>query len=93
VARRAQVPQDEFPALRRWRRQGLILTQAVFNMDDDTTVDLGTLEFGFGIWKKHPDQVIGFFDRCIYLNGTEYVYGYDAGELVPSSRHARPEPP
>ncbi|KAF5828127.1 exostosin [Dunaliella salina] len=69
----------------RWRRQGHIATQAVFNMDDDTTVDTDTLEFGFSIWKKHPDQVIGFFDRVIFLDTTtgQYVYGYDAGVVAP----------
>eukprot|EP00967_Tisochrysis_lutea_P075142 scaffold101192_cov22-Tisochrysis_lutea.AAC.2 len=58
---------------------------AVFNMDDDTTVDLGTLEFGFSIWKKHPDQVIGFFDRVIFWDTAtgQYVYGYDAGVVAP----------
>lgn len=57
--------------------QGRIVTQCVFNMDDDTTVDVGTLEFGFNIWKQHKQQVIGFFDRVIYLNETtkEYLYG------------------
>lgn len=60
----------------RWRRQGRVLTQAVFNMDDDTTVGVGTLEFGFSIWQKHQNQVIGFFDRVIYLDeGGQYVYG------------------
>lgn len=48
--------------------------QAVCNIDDDTKIDIGALEFAFQTWKERPLRMLGLFGGTIYRDGGSGLY-------------------
>jgi alpha-1,4-N-acetylglucosaminyltransferase EXTL3 len=54
----------------------LIETDAVINIDDDTSVPIKAIEFGFRVWRQNRDKLIGFSQRKHAWNVTTNSFVY-----------------
>jgi len=46
----------------------MLTTEAVFQLDDDIRLRCDDIEFGFGVWKEHRQQIVGFSARAHEAN-------------------------
>ncbi|XP_046882655.1 exostosin-like 2 [Hypomesus transpacificus] len=55
-------------------------TDAVLMLDDDTLVSLPDISFAFSVWKRFPDQIVGFVPRK-HVTTASGIYSYGSFEL------------
>lgn len=60
----------------RWRWNTHCQTEAVFNIDDDTYINVNAIEAAFKVWKAFPDRVIGMYNRAIYFDRSRHSWVY-----------------
>jgi len=68
----------------RWRWSIHCKTEAVFNIDDDTYINVDAIEAAFKVWKHFPDRVVGMYSRTIYFDKDKHSWVYALRE-----RHVR----
>ncbi|XP_043813541.1 glucosamine inositolphosphorylceramide transferase 1 isoform X2 [Manihot esculenta] len=56
----------------RFRKDDLIKTRAVLELDDDILMTCNDIERGFNVWRQHPDRIVGYYPRLI--SGTPLKY-------------------
>ncbi|KAL8145928.1 hypothetical protein AgCh_003890 [Apium graveolens] len=49
----------------RFKKDLLIKTRAVLELDDDILMKCNDLERGFQVWREHPDRIVGFYPRLV----------------------------
>lgn len=47
----------------RFKKDPLIKTRAVLELDDDIMMTCDDVERGFRVWREHPDRIVGFYPR------------------------------
>ncbi|CAN1172023.1 Glucosamine inositolphosphorylceramide transferase 1 [Linum perenne] len=56
----------------RFRKDPLIKTRAVLELDDDIMMPCDDIERGFNVWRLHPDRIVGYYPRLISGNPLKY---------------------
>lgn len=56
----------------RFKKDPLIKTRAVLELDDDIMMTCDDIERGFRVWREHPDRIVGFYPRLV--NGSPLKY-------------------
>ncbi|KAM7467853.1 hypothetical protein LguiB_015415 [Lonicera macranthoides] len=56
----------------RFKKDPLIKTRAVLELDDDIMMTCNDVERGFRVWREHPDRIVGFYPRLIDGSPLEY---------------------
>ncbi|GAV77800.1 Glyco_transf_64 domain-containing protein [Cephalotus follicularis] len=49
----------------RFKKDSLIKTRAVLELDDDIMMPCDDIERGFRVWRQYPDRIVGFYPRLI----------------------------
>lgn len=67
---------------RRFLDAQLVKTSSILSIDDDILMNSDNIEYAFLIWKKHPNQIIGFCERYIKINKRKKLeYAFDGKEI------------
>ncbi|EEF29466.1 transferase, transferring glycosyl groups, putative [Ricinus communis] len=56
----------------RFKKDSLIKTRAVLELDDDIMMTCDDIERGFNVWRQYPDRIVGFYPR--YISGSPLKY-------------------
>ncbi|KAF2318433.1 hypothetical protein GH714_007454 [Hevea brasiliensis] len=56
----------------RFKKDELIKTRAVLELDDDIMMTCDDIERGFNVWRQHPDRIVGFYPRLISGSPLKY---------------------
>ncbi|KAG8645308.1 hypothetical protein MANES_10G053900v8 [Manihot esculenta] len=56
----------------RFRKDELIETRAVLELDDDIMMTCDDIERGFNVWRQHPERIVGFYPRLISGSPLKY---------------------
>ncbi|CAL1374127.1 unnamed protein product [Linum trigynum] len=56
----------------RFKKDEMIKTRGVLELDDDIMMTCDDVERGFNVWRQHPDRIVGFYPRLISGNPLKY---------------------
>ncbi|XP_065870295.1 glucosamine inositolphosphorylceramide transferase 1 [Euphorbia lathyris] len=56
----------------RFKKDPLIKTRAVLELDDDIMMSCDDIERGFKVWRQYPKRIVGFYPRYISVRSLKY---------------------
>ncbi|KAJ8759137.1 hypothetical protein K2173_004144 [Erythroxylum novogranatense] len=64
--------EDQNSLNNRFKKDPMINTRGVLELDDDIMMSCDDIERGFNVWRQHPDRIVGFYPRLVW--GTPLKY-------------------
>lgn len=64
--------EDQNSLNNRFKRDPMLKTRAVLELDDDIMMTCDDIERGFNVWRQHPDRIVGFYPRLISGSPLKY---------------------
>uniref|UniRef100_A0A8C4RX18 Exostosin-1-like n=1 Tax=Erpetoichthys calabaricus TaxID=27687 RepID=A0A8C4RX18_ERPCA len=55
---------------------GIIQTDAVLSLDEDTVLSTNEIDFAFTVWKSFPDRIVGYPARSHYWDSSKARWSY-----------------
>ncbi|KAJ6773077.1 GLUCOSAMINE INOSITOLPHOSPHORYLCERAMIDE TRANSFERASE 1 [Salix koriyanagi] len=71
----------------RFKKDPLIKTRAVLELDDDIMMACDDIERGFSVWRQHPDRIVGFYPRLargspLKYRGEKYARHHEGYNMI-----------
>jgi hypothetical protein len=64
--------EDQNSLNNRFKKDPMIKTRAVLELDDDIMMSCDDIERGFNVWRQHPDRIVGFYPRLVRGSPLKY---------------------
>ncbi|KAJ6892542.1 hypothetical protein NC651_025672 [Populus alba x Populus x berolinensis] len=64
--------EDQNSLNNRFKKDTMIKTRAVLELDDDIMMSCDDIERGFNVWRQHPDRIVGFYPRLVRGSPLKY---------------------
>ncbi|KAJ6323073.1 hypothetical protein OIU77_012828 [Salix suchowensis] len=64
--------EDQNSLNNRFKKDPMLKTRAVLELDDDIMMKCDDIERGFNVWRQHPDRIVGFYPRLISGSPLKY---------------------
>ncbi|KAJ6727349.1 EXOSTOSIN HEPARAN SULFATE GLYCOSYLTRANSFERASE -RELATED [Salix purpurea] len=64
--------EDQNSLNNRFKKDPMLKTRAVLELDDDIMMRCDDIERGFNVWRQHPDRIVGFYPRLISGSPLKY---------------------
>ncbi|KAJ6428863.1 hypothetical protein OIU84_020503 [Salix udensis] len=64
--------EDQNSLNNRFKKDPMLKTRAILELDDDIMMRCDDIERGFNVWRQHPDRIVGFYPRLISGSPLKY---------------------